>query len=89
MSVLELRAVQQVIAERINLIQGTAPHSMWKGLELENSPWTPYPINRRQGSASVWGKQERQATANQLVRGKMWTRVEAGPVTHPHQRPLS
>ena len=85
MSVLELRAVQRVRAERINLIQGTAAHIMWKGLELENLPWTPYPINRRQGSASVWGKQEQPATANKLARGKMWTRVGTGPVTHPHQ----
>ncbi|MCP3664038.1 MAG: hypothetical protein GY696_16360, partial [Gammaproteobacteria bacterium] len=53
--------------------------------ELENLPWTPYLINRRQGSASVWGKREQQATANKLARSKMWTQVGTGPVTHPHQ----
>ncbi|MCP3665928.1 MAG: hypothetical protein GY696_26095, partial [Gammaproteobacteria bacterium] len=91
MSTLELRAVQLVIAVRINLIHGTAAHSMWKGLELENSPWTPHPINRsqriqqRQGNASVQGKQEQPATANQLACGKRRTRVGTGPATHPHQ----
>ncbi|MCP3667194.1 MAG: hypothetical protein GY696_32660 [Gammaproteobacteria bacterium] len=38
MSTLEHRAVQRVIAERIDLIHGTATNRMWKGLELENSP---------------------------------------------------
>ncbi|MCP3663301.1 MAG: hypothetical protein GY696_12540 [Gammaproteobacteria bacterium] len=79
-------------AKRIHLIQGTAAHRMWKGLELQNSQWTLYPINWKQGSTrrcvnppSLWGRRERQATANKFVRGNMWTQVEAGPVTHPQQ----
>ncbi|MCP3661057.1 MAG: hypothetical protein GY696_00955 [Gammaproteobacteria bacterium] len=85
MSVLELRAVQRVRAERIKLTQGTAILVMWKGLELENPPWIPYPVNRsqrRQGRASSLGK---PATAHQLACGKSRTRVGAGSVTHPHQ----
>ncbi|MCP3665627.1 MAG: hypothetical protein GY696_24535, partial [Gammaproteobacteria bacterium] len=33
----------------------------------------------------MWGRQKRQVTANNFASSKMWTRVEAGPVTCPHQ----
>ncbi|MCP3664307.1 MAG: hypothetical protein GY696_17765, partial [Gammaproteobacteria bacterium] len=48
MATLKETAIQRVNSERMALIHCTATHRMWGGLELENSPWKPYPRNRFQ-----------------------------------------
>ena len=48
MATLEQTAVQRVNTEQLALIHCTATHRVWEGLELENSPWKPYPQNRFQ-----------------------------------------
>ena len=48
MAILEQTAVQRVNTERLALIHCIATHRVWEGLELENSPWKPYPQNRSQ-----------------------------------------
>ncbi|MCP3666962.1 MAG: hypothetical protein GY696_31465 [Gammaproteobacteria bacterium] len=45
MAALEHTAIQRVNIERMALIHCHATHRMWEGLELENSPWKPYPQN--------------------------------------------
>ncbi|MCP3662138.1 MAG: hypothetical protein GY696_06520 [Gammaproteobacteria bacterium] len=43
MAALEHTAIQRVNIELMALIHCQATHRMWEGLELENSPWKPYP----------------------------------------------
>ena len=88
MSTLEHTAVQRVTAERIALIHCTATHRMWRGLELENSPWTPHPRNRgqrRQVRASAWREPEQPAclAAPELARTYMGFQPLPGADSQP------
>ncbi|MCP3662184.1 MAG: hypothetical protein GY696_06770, partial [Gammaproteobacteria bacterium] len=48
MATLEHTSIQRVNIERMALNNCHATHRMWKGLELESSPWKSYPQNRCQ-----------------------------------------
>ena len=94
MSSLQIRAARLVEAERTHLIRGRSTYKFWQGLELQGSPWTPYPITWKQGGAkkpryvdprSLWGRRKGPVAANPFASSKGWTRLETGPVTCPHQ----
>ncbi|MCP3664772.1 MAG: hypothetical protein GY696_20140 [Gammaproteobacteria bacterium] len=82
MSSLQIRAVRLVEVERTHLIQGRSTYEFWQGLELQGSPWTPYPITRKQGSAkqpcrvdpwSLWGRRKGPVAANTFTsRQALW-----------------